>query len=116
MADLITIPANAYGIDFVGAWPNIDLLVARGCRYAAIYLKNWHHKWVEAALEAGLGIIPIGENDEQSAAAGTSAGIKQTAHWVALARKFGVPAGCPINLTKDTSAWTPAYGDYFVAG
>lgn len=116
MVGLIRIEANEYGIDFLGAWPDVDLLVARGCRYAAIYLKNWNPVWVDRALAAGLGIIPIGENDEESAAGGTDAGIKQTTHWVKLARKFGVPAGCPINLTKDTSAWTPAYADYFVAG
>lgn len=117
MTDLITIETDAYGIDFTEADPDVDLLVERGCKFASLYLKDWPAKWVERALAAGVGVIPIGEVGQNTSAGGAAEGVKNAKRWVQLATQFGVPAGCPINLTQDTGIWAgQAAADYFVEG
>lgn len=109
------VPAGVYGIDFLGAYPDPQLLTDRGVEFVALYLKNWRADWVDAARALGVGIVPIMEVKADEAALGAPQGIMDAAWAVTKARIEHIPADgtVPIIMTQDSANWDavnhPAY-------
>lgn len=111
------VEAGQYGVDFLAAYPDPQLLKDRGCRFVACYLKQWDAVKVDAYRELGIGVVPIGEVSTDRAAGGATVGATDAARWVTVAREQGIPADntVPIVMTNDTSNWSANHLAYFVA-
>ena len=112
-----TVPAGVYGLDFLSAYPNAALLQSRGVRFVAAYLKNWNGAKIAEYMAHSIPVIPIGEVSTTRAEAGATAGTIDGLRWVGNANGAGIPNNktVPIIMTHDSSKWTDACGDYFVA-
>ena len=111
------IPANVYGIDFLGAYPDPQLLIDRGVRFVAIYLKNWRADWVDQYRALGGAVVPIMEVTANQASLGAAQGVKDALKGVQQAQTARIPADntVPIIYTQDSSAWSATHVQYFVA-
>ena len=112
-----TVEANVYGLDFLAAYPDAQLIKSRGIKFVACYLKNWNKVRVAEYMAQGISVIPIGEVSTTRAEAGATAGTIDAVLWVRSAKDVGIPNdnSVPIIMTHDSSKWTDACADYFVA-
>lgn len=112
-----TVEANVYGLDFLAAYPDAKLIKSRGVKFVACYLKNWNKVRVAEYMAEGIAIIPIGQLSTTRAEAGATAGTIDGLRWVRSAIGVGIPNNntVPIIMTHDSSKWTDACADYFVA-
>jgi len=111
------VPADVYGADFLASYPDPQLLIDRGVRFVAIYLKNWRPDWVDQYRALGGFVVPIMEVTADRAAGGAPLGVKDALKGVQQAQTAGVPADrtVPIIYTQDSSAWSPVHVEYFKA-
>jgi hypothetical protein len=114
---LYLVPANVYGIDFLAAFPDPQLLKDRGVKFVALYLKYWNSDYVTQCRQLGIAIIPIGEAGIANATLGAKQGVVDANRWVAIAKQKAIPADgtVPIILTHDQNGWDDNCVEYFRA-
>ncbi len=103
--------------DFYGARVPIDLLLKRGIKASAEYLKAWDDGYTQQLRDVGIAPIAIGEQGAEDALQGAARGVKNGLLWCALADHHAYPLDDPVGIIvcHDTGKYNNNVPLYFKA-